>query len=246
MKLFNWINPLWIIDTFFTMRLEPITATSALGAMLGAGGTAAANAAITGAGIGALGSAATGSDPLKGALIGGALGGGGSLLGAGGGAVGSASEATKNAANVASNITPEVATTFMNQNISPLLTNEATRAAASFNPSQFAVQGFSDGVMNQYAPNFADIAMGKSADFTGGGYGGSFLNNIGQSSLDALKNNPVQTAGLGMGIYDRINAQPQQMQAQPAQVSRGKGSVQYEPLLMTQVPRRRYPLSLLG
>ena len=246
MKLFNWINPLWIIDTFFTMRIEPITATSALGAMLGAGGTAAANAAITGAGIGALGSAATGSDPLKGALIGGALGGGGSLLGVGGGAAGAVDDVATTGANVAKNVTPEVATTFMNENIPTLLTNEATRTAAAFNPSQFAVQGFSDGVMNQYAPNFADIAMGKSADFTGGGYGVSFLNNIGSSALDALKNNPVQTAGLGMGVYDRINAQPQQTQAQPGQVNRGKGSVQYEPLLTTQIPRRRYPLSLLG
>lgn len=216
--------------------MDPITLT----------GIAALDAALVGAGVGAAGSLATGSDPLKGALIGGALGGGGSLLGAGGGAAGGASEATKNAANVASNVTPEVATTFMSENISPLLTNEATRTAAAFNPSQFATQGFSDGVMNQYAPNFADIAMGKSADFTGGGYGGSFLNNIGQSSLDALKNNPVQAAGLGMGVYDRMNAQPQQTQAQPGQVSRGKGSIQYEPLLTTQVPRRRYPLSLLG
>jgi len=36
------------------------------------------------------------------------------------------------------------------------------------------------------------------------------------------------------------------VQAQPSQVSRGKGAVQYEPLLTTQIPRRRYPLSLLG
>jgi hypothetical protein len=216
--------------------MDPITLT----------GIAALDAALVGAGVGAATSAVTGGDPLKGALIGGVTGGGGSLLGGAGGAAGGASEATKNAANVASNVTPEVATTFMNENIPALLTNEATRTAAAFNPSQFATQGFSDGVMNQYAPNFADIAMGKSANFTGGGYGGNFFNNIGSSALDALKQNPVQTAGLGMGVYDRINAQPQQMQAQPGQVSRGKGSVQYEPLLMTQVPRRKYPLSLLG
>lgn len=217
--------------------MDPITLT----------GIAALDAALVGAGVGAATSAATGGDPLKGALIGGATGGGGSLLGGSGGAAASAvDDVATTGANVASNVTPEVATTFMNENIPALLTNEATRTAAAFNPSQFATQGFTDGVMNQYAPNFADIAMGKSADFTGGGYGGSFLNNMGQSALDALKNNPVQAAGLGMGVYDRINAQPQQMQAQPGQVSRGKGSVQYEPLLTTQIPRRRYPLSLLG
>ena len=217
--------------------MDPITIT----------GIAALDAALVGAGVGAATSAATGGDPLKGALIGGATGGGGSLLGGSGGAAASAvDDVATTSANVASNVTPEVATTFMNENIPTLLTNEATRTAAAFNPSQFATQGFSDGVMNQYAPNFADIAMGKSADFTGGGYGGGFLNNMGQSALDALKNNPVQTAGLGMGVYDRINAQPQQTQAQPGQVNRGKGSVQYEPLLTTQIPRRRYPLSLLG
>lgn len=217
--------------------MDPITLT----------GIAALDAALVGAGVGAATSAATGGDPLKGALIGGVTGGGGSLLGGSGGAAASAvDDVATTGANVASNVTPEVATTFMNENIPALLTNEATRTAAAFNPSQFATQGFTDGVMNQYAPNFADIAMGKSADFTGGGYGGSFFNNMGQSALDALKNNPVQTAGLGMGVYDRINAQPQQMQAQPGQVSRGKGSVQYEPLLTTQIPRRRYPLSLLG
>lgn len=244
MKLFNWINPLWIIDTFFTMRLEPITATSALGAMLGAGGTAAANAAITGAGIGALGSAATGSDPLKGALIGGALGGGGSLLGVGGGAAGAVDDVATNSANVASNVTPEVATTFMNENIPTLLTNEATRNAAAFNPSQFATQGFTDGVMNQYAPNFADIAMGKSADFTGGGYGGSFLNNIGSSALDALKQNPVQTASLGLNVYDRMNQQPQ-IQASQLGIIRPQQPGQYNPVLNAMLQKRN-PYSLLG
>jgi hypothetical protein len=245
MKLFNWINPLWIINTFFTMRLEPITATSALGAMLGASGTAAANAVITGAGIGALGSAATGSDPLKGALIGGALGGGGSLLGgAGGGAASAVDDVATTGANVASNVTPEVATTFMNENIPALLTNEATRTAAAFNPSQFATQGFTDGVMNQYAPNFADIAMGKSADFTDGGYGGNFFNNIGSSALDALKQNPVNTATLGLNVYDRMNQKPQ-TQAPQLGIIRPQQSGQYKPVLNTMLQKRN-PYSLLG
>lgn len=245
MKLFNWINPLWIINTFFTMRLEPITATSALGAMLGASGTAAANAAITGAGIGALGSAATGGDPLKGALIGGVTGGGGSLLGGAGGAAASAvDDVATTGANVASNVTPEVATTFMNENIPALLTNEATRTAASFNPSQFATQGFTDGVMNQYAPNFADIAMGKSADFTGGGYGGNFFNNIGSSALDALKQNPVNTATLGLNVYDKMNQKPQ-TQAPQLGIIKPQESGQYQPILNTILQKRK-PYSLLG
>jgi hypothetical protein len=232
MKLFNWINPLWIIDTFLTMRLEPITATSALGAMLGAGGTAAANAAITGAGIGALGGAATGSDPLKGALIGGALGGGGSLLGVGGGAAGSASEAVGSTAGAAIPGSIESA---------GLVLNPAT--GTYLNPAYFAGATSS-------LPLYTGAGSTLSQIGTGLGSLGSEINtglgSLGGSALESLRTNPVQTAGLGMGVYDRINAQPQQMQAQPAQVSLGKGSVQYEPLLMTQVPRRRYPLSLLG
>ena len=29
MKLFNWINPLWIMDNFLTTRFEPVSATTA-------------------------------------------------------------------------------------------------------------------------------------------------------------------------------------------------------------------------
>jgi hypothetical protein len=29
MKLFNWINPLWIMDNFLTTRFDPVTATAA-------------------------------------------------------------------------------------------------------------------------------------------------------------------------------------------------------------------------
>ncbi len=44
MKLFNWINPLWIIETFLTTRLEPASATTAAMAapsILGGGMTGA-------------------------------------------------------------------------------------------------------------------------------------------------------------------------------------------------------------
>jgi hypothetical protein len=45
MKLFNWINPLWIMDNFLTTRFEPVSATTAAmsapsilgGGMTGAG-----------------------------------------------------------------------------------------------------------------------------------------------------------------------------------------------------------------
>jgi len=183
---------------------------------------------------------------LESAAIGGALGGAGGYLGGAMGGAGGAGATTGGAtANATNAVTPEVATTFMNENIPSLLTNEATRNAAAFNPSQFATQGFSDGLMNQYAPNFADIAMGKSADFTSGGYGGSFLNNIGSSALDALKQNPVQTAGLGLNVYDRMNAQPQQTPPPQLSIIRPQQPGQYNPVLNALLQKRNQ-YSLLG
>ena len=44
MKLFNWINPLWIMDNFLTTRFEPVSATTAAMAapsILGGGMTGA-------------------------------------------------------------------------------------------------------------------------------------------------------------------------------------------------------------
>jgi hypothetical protein len=45
MKLFNWINPLWIMDNFLTTRFDPVTATAlpavAAPSILGGGMTGA-------------------------------------------------------------------------------------------------------------------------------------------------------------------------------------------------------------
>ena len=42
MKLFNWINPLWIMDNFLTTYFDPISATAAATAASAAAPTAAA------------------------------------------------------------------------------------------------------------------------------------------------------------------------------------------------------------
>jgi hypothetical protein len=139
---------------------------------------------------------------LRDAAIGGAMGGAGSYLG---GAMGGAGGSKVLNQGIVPGPVPSVPTTFMNENIPAFMTSEAGRNAAAFNPSSYATQGFTDGVLNQYAPNFADITRGQSADFTGGGYSGSFLNNIGGSAMDAVKANPFGAAGLGMGVYDRMN-----------------------------------------
>ena len=239
MKLFNWINPLWIMDNFLTTYFDPVTATAAATA---AGAAAAPTAAtvlpavaapsILGGGLTGAGMMTAGSPIIPGLLASstpGLMGGLGTLGGTAMGATGAASA-----------LNPSVPTTFMNQNISPLLTNEATRTAASFNPSQFATQGFTDGVMNQYAPNFADVARGTSEGFTGGGYAGSFLDNIGSSAMDSIKANPFGAAGLGMGVYDRMNQKQEPLKPSSMQqlIRQQQAAPPAQFNSMVQLPRR--------
>ena len=79
MKLFNWINPLWIMDNFLTTYFEPVSATTAAmaapsilgGGMTGAGMMTAGAPIVPGlltsatpsmfGGLGALGGAAMGA-----------------------------------------------------------------------------------------------------------------------------------------------------------------------------------------
>lgn len=49
MKLFNWINPLWIMDNFLTTRFEPVSATTA--AMAAPSILAGTGSTLTGAGM---------------------------------------------------------------------------------------------------------------------------------------------------------------------------------------------------
>ena len=49
MKLFNWINPLWIMDNFLTTYFEPVSATTA--AMAAPSILAGTGSTLTGAGM---------------------------------------------------------------------------------------------------------------------------------------------------------------------------------------------------
>jgi hypothetical protein len=49
MKLFNWINPLWIMDNFLTTRFEPVSATTT--AMAAPSILAGTGSTLTGAGM---------------------------------------------------------------------------------------------------------------------------------------------------------------------------------------------------
>jgi len=112
MKLFNWINPLWIIETFLTTRLEPVSATTA--AMSAPSILAGTGSTLTGAGM-----------------------------------------------------------------------------------------------MTAAAP----VVPGILASSTPGLMGG--LGALGSAGLQYAKDNPFQTAGLGLGIYDRMNASQAPLQPSP-------------------------------
>jgi len=174
-------------------------------------------AAMIGAGVGGGTSLLRGKSlgsSLQNAAIGGALGGAGSYLG---GAMGGTGGAKFINQGIVPGPVPSVPTTFMSENIPAFMTSEAGRNAAAFNPSAYAMQTYSDGVLNQYAPNFADIVRGQSADFTGGGYSKGFFDNLGSSAIDAVKANPFQAGTLGLNVYDRMNTSQAPLQTSPIQ-----------------------------
>jgi hypothetical protein len=51
MKLFNWINPLWIMDNFLTTRFDPVTATAASQALPAVAAPSILGGGMTGAGM---------------------------------------------------------------------------------------------------------------------------------------------------------------------------------------------------
>lgn len=142
MKLFNWINPLWIIETFLTTRLEPVSATTA--AMAAPSILAGTGSTLTGAGM--------------------------------------------------------------------------MTAAAPFVP----------GILSASTPGL----MGS-------------LGALGSAGLQYAKDNPLQTANLGLGIYDRMNAPQQQMQAPQLGLIRPQPTGQYQPTLQARIPQSMYPRRLV-
>jgi hypothetical protein len=71
------------------------------------------------------------------------------------------------------------------------------------------------------------------------------LGAMGSAGLNYAANNPLQTAGLGLGIYDRLNAQQPGAQASQLGIIRPQQTGQYQPALQTRIPQATYPRSLL-
>ena len=140
MKLFNWINPLWIMDNFLTTYFEPVSATTA--AMAAPSILAGTGSTLTGAGM-----------------------------------------------------------------------------------------------MTAGAPIGSSLLSSTTPGLLGG------LGSLGGAAFDAAKNNPLQTLGLGMSAYDRMNQSQAPLQQSPMQNAQqliGQQSPVPVPQFnsMLQLPRR--------
>lgn len=167
---------------------------------------------------------------LENAAVGGVLGGtGGALGGALGGAGGAAGSATGTTTGAA--IPGSIGT--------ELVFNPAT--GTYLNPAYFAGATSS-------MPLYTGAGSTLSQIGTGLGSLGSNINtglgSLGTSTLDALKTNPAQTASLGLGVYDRMNAQPQ-TQAPQLGIMRQQQTGQYQPVLQARLPQSTYPRRLV-
>ena len=137
MKLFNWINPLWIMDNFLTTYFEPVSATTA--AMAAPSILAGTGSTLTGAGM-----------------------------------------------------------------------------------------------MTAGAPIGSSLLSSTTPGLLGG------LGSFGGAAMDSLKANPFGAAGLGMGVYDRMNQTQAPLQQSPMQqlIKQQQGVPPAEFNSMLQLPRR--------
>lgn len=221
---------------------DPITiigAQTALGTALGTGGTALANAALTNAGIGAITGLATGGDPLKSALVGGALGavpyvpqamgktgGWSSLLGMGG--TTAMTEGSKGALLSSSQLDDAI----------------AAYEKAGYTPSE--------------AASFVDKATGNAVG-TAESMAGGKLGDLGYQVADSLPVEVIQPptmmdyinsnkGALGTAYMASANAnkQPPLAQSSPPPLSRGQASPMPQ-FAMAEIPvRKKQYHSLLG
>ena len=166
---------------------------------------------------------------LESAAIGGALGGAGGYLGGAMGGAGGAATGTGTGTGAAGTIES-----------AGLVLNPAT--GTYLNPEFFA--GATSGL-----PLYTGGGSTLSQIGTGLGSLGSEINtglgSLGSSTLEAMKANPVQTAGLGMNIYSGLNAQPQQTPPPQLGIIRPQQPGQYSPVLNALLQKRNQ-YSLLG
>jgi hypothetical protein len=185
-------------------------------------GIAALDAALTGAGVGAVGGLVTGKSPLKGALLGGAVGGGGSLLGLGGAPIAGSAGGTMDAQMV-----QDAANAYIK---------------AGYTPEQ--ALGFIDQATKNVGGSAMNTLYGDAGATLQSAAQGPFSASSG-GILDYMKSNPSVVLAGGTKLYDVANQQHPLVNAPSGGVSKGKGSSEYQPLLNIEIPKQKYPHSLL-
>jgi hypothetical protein len=204
--------------------------SAAIGGALGGGGSALGG--LMG-GAGAAGGASTGSGLLSGfqgvATTPVSLGTGGYASGIGGQII----------PNVAANVAPIASTASTvpfgsTEFISPY-TKEGITNFAEGTTSTFAPDYLSSGA--QYATNAPSFSLdksmlGKSADFTGGGYNPSFFGRMGDMIGNPLSSlSTSDKVGIGLKGVDLLNQPQQQMQSAPVMpITRGNPDMVSTPL----------------
>jgi hypothetical protein len=194
--------------------------------------------ALIGAGVGAVGGAATGKNPFKAALLGGALGAGGAGLMGVGGAAGATGAATEGVLSSAAPVLGDAAfiSPFTPTGVAGIQTANASLSGLSPILGQAGEQAIAQGAnMYKGSQGMFDLAKGSTLGYDpsflggqgpatfagGGGYDPSFLGrinesigNIGNPFSDLTTSDKL---GLGLKGFDLMN-QPQQM-IQPVQVA---------------------------
>jgi hypothetical protein len=139
---------------------------------------------------------------LRNAAIGGALGGAGSYLGGAMGGVGGAKATGVNTLDDAAKMSGVLD--------EKLIYNPAT--GNFINPDYFVNATSSMPLYTGAGSTLSKVGTGLSSL---GSEINTGLSNLGGSTIDALKANPIQTAGLGLNVYDRMNQSQAPLQPSP-------------------------------
>lgn len=94
------------------------------------------------------------------------------------------------------------------------------------------------GMMTAGAPVVPGILASSTPSIMGG------LGALGSAGLQYAKDNPFQTANLGLGIYDRMNAQQPMPQASQLGVIKPQQSGQFQSPVQARIPQSSYPRRL--
>jgi hypothetical protein len=176
------------------------------------------------------------STSLRDAAIGGALGGAGGYLGGamgGAGSVGGAAKGGINFSSIGSGLGGTAGLPATGQGIN--------LASLGYDATQGAnlLGNLGTGITQTANPL---LYLDKAANLTNP-VTDSVFNKMGTAAMDSLKANPFQAAGLGMNIYDRMNASQAPLQPSPmlsAQQLMGQQSPVPTPQFnsIPQLPRR--------